>query len=124
MRKMLPNNQGPDSRLCRICWNSRSWIRPSGEARNLESGSDVSHHGFGHEEWLFNYEWMHSGFRYSFLQPINRSRQAFLGKRFQVLLYTRAPDRRTYGVAIIRDLYVPLDEEIEQVAHGFRIVDG
>jgi hypothetical protein len=116
----LEANDSVSGRLCRICWNSKGWIRPSGEARYLESGSYVSHHGFGHEEWLFNYEWMYSEFKYAFLQPINHNRRAFLGKRFPVFLYSRAPDGRTYAVGTIRDLYVPLDEEIGQVAQSFR----
>jgi len=61
-------------RYCRICWNTRAWRAPSASASDSEKGSYVARHGFGHEEWLFNYEWCIDDFRYGFLQPINHNR--------------------------------------------------
>ena len=65
----MPSN----GKLCRICWNTEQWRRPSGTAAAIETGSYVHEHGFGHEEWLFNFEWMIDGHRFAFLQPINKS---------------------------------------------------
>lgn len=47
-----------DKKYARICWNTASWTRPSGDARNLEVDSYVNMNGFGHEEWLFNFDWL------------------------------------------------------------------
>jgi hypothetical protein len=36
-----------------------NWKAPTGEARRYETpGSYVSKNGFGHEEWLFNFQWL------------------------------------------------------------------
>ncbi len=84
-------------KYCRICWNTLNWRRPSGEAQRIEmGGSYVSERGFGHEEWLFNFEWLLSGYnpgdqhgyKYSFLQPIGKYREIYIGETFSVLLYT------------------------------------
>lgn len=110
------------NKYCRICWNTLNWRRPSGEARYLELGeSYVTEHGFGHEEWLFNFEWLLSGYnrddqhayKYGFLQPINKYRSNYTGKTFSVLVYTVNPDRTTMIVAKIDDLYVPDSSELE-----------
>ena len=46
-------------KYCRICWNTRNWREPTAEASKLEKGdSYVRSHGFGHEEWLFNFQWV------------------------------------------------------------------
>jgi hypothetical protein len=47
----------------RICWNSKGWVVPTGEAADLESAGPshttyVQDHRFGHEEWLFNFQWV------------------------------------------------------------------
>ena len=47
-----------NKKYARICWNTEKWARPTGDARLLESDSYVSQNGFGHEEWLFNFDWM------------------------------------------------------------------
>ena len=54
----------------RICWNSKGWVFPLGEAKELEAGTYVARFGFGHEEWLFNFAWLIDGYHYSFLQPV------------------------------------------------------
>lgn len=111
-------------KYCRICWNTSNWRCPSGEARNLEMGeSYVSEHGFGHEEWLFNFEWLLPGYnpedqhqyKYGFLQPINKYRSNYVGETFSVLVYTVNPDRMTMIVACIKDSYVPEYQELEWV---------
>ena len=43
---------------------------PTGDAARIETGdSYVARNLFGHEEWIFNFEWIIDGFRYGFLQP-------------------------------------------------------
>ena len=108
------------NKYCRICWNTRNWRQPTGEARNFEmGGSYVLHKGFGHEEWLFNFNWLLKGyganksasFRYGFLQPIGKFLEKYEGETFSVLLYTVNPDGRRLIVARIDDLYVPNKDE-------------
>lgn len=112
-------------KYARICWNISNWRQPSGVARRREaSTSYVAEHGFGHEEWLFNFEWMLSGYRredpamyrYGFLQPVNSGRKSLIGQIFQVLLYTIQPNGLRQMVARIDDLYVPDDKELRWAA--------
>ena len=108
-------------KYCRICWNTKNWRQPTGEAAKLEtSESYVAENGFGHEEWLFNFSWLLSGapsagtvsYRYGFLQPIGKFYNKYIGKAFSALLYTRSPEGKCLVVARIDDLYVPDEQEL------------
>jgi hypothetical protein len=108
------------NKYCRICWNTRYWREPTGEAAELEGGGAyVRENGFGHEEWLFNFSWLQPGprgvsgrFRYGFLQPIGKYHNKYQGQFFDVFLYTVTPNKLRMAVGIIKKLYVPLDDEI------------
>lgn len=101
--------------MCRICWNVERWSRPSGSAASHETGSYVSEHGFGHEEWLLNFEWMIDDRRDGFVQVIHKNHAAYEGKTFPILLYTITPDRSHLAVALIRKAYVPTQSELALV---------
>src|ERR1700759_5759311 len=53
----------------RICWNSKGWMFPTGEAANLERNTHARENGFGYEEWLFRFEWIFKGYHDSWLYP-------------------------------------------------------
>lgn len=92
------------SKITRIAYNSSGWIRPTGDAKKEEAaGSYNSDNGFGHEEWLFRSEWQIDGWRYAFLQGVNKSRARLLREEqaFDVTLYTIEPDKRRRYVADI-----------------------
>jgi hypothetical protein len=116
-------------KYCRICWNTRYWREPTGEAARIETGkSFVQKNRFGHEEWLFNFSWLQrvptnadpTLWKYGFLQPINKYRSAYEGKTFDVLVYTVAPNGERIAVAAISDLHVPLAPELEQAITTIR----
>jgi hypothetical protein len=108
-------------KYCRICWNTRYWREPTGEAARIETGkSYVQENGFGHEEWLFNFSWLQPGpnggpeqFKYGFLQPIGKYQTAYEGKTFDVLVYAVTPAKEKVAIAIIKDVYVPHAAEIK-----------
>lgn len=115
------------NKYCRICWNTKHWHEPTGEAAKLEQGqSYVRENGFGHEEWLFNFSWLQPGpegkseplFRYGFLQPIGKYLSKYQGQRFDVFLYTITPNKKRLAVGVIRELYVPKNDEIK-AAHQY-----
>ena len=84
-------DDNPNQKLTRICYNSRDWQRPSGDAKELEGPKSYVHqHGFGHEEWLFRSEWNIGGWRYAFLQGVNDSRRSLLAENrpFDLTLFT------------------------------------
>ena len=103
-----------NNKYARICWNTSGWRMPSGDARSIETGNSyAASHGFGHEEWLFNFEWLIDGYRYGFLQPIGKYYQTYAGESCSILMYTITPEQQTLLVGIIERVYVPGIEELE-----------
>jgi hypothetical protein len=108
-------------KYCRLCWNSEGWRYPTGEAAKIESGNSyVAEKGFGHEEWLFNFEWILDGYRYGFLQPISKFRGKYQNDTFSVLLYTLTPEKQTLIVGRIDNLYVPNNRELNAAFRQIR----
>ena len=105
-----------NNKYCRICWNTAGWRKPTGDASTIEFGATyVATHGFGHEEWLFNFEWLIDGFRYGFLQPIGKFYGRYSGETCSILLYTVTPEKETLLVGRIDDVYVPERAELDHV---------
>jgi hypothetical protein len=113
-------------KYCRICWNSKHWRYPTGEAQGLESPHSFVHdHGFGVEEWLFEFSWLQPGpvyetglFKYAYLNPISKHRKLYEGQTFSVLLYTITPEGRADAVAVINHVFVPDQRELDEaLAH-------
>ncbi len=95
--------------LARICFNSKGWRRPTGEARHLEINNPPSFSrmfGYGHEEWLFRFDWQIDGWQYGFLQGVNNSRSTVAGMEnaVDVTLYTCEPFSRRRYIAKILDV--------------------
>ncbi len=67
-------------KITRISYNSKNWERPTGDARKHEAAGTYNHeHGFGHEDWLFRSEWQIDGWRYAFIQGVNKSQCSLAG---------------------------------------------
>ncbi len=104
------------NKYCRICWNTNGWQRPSKDAALIETGNSyVAQNLFGHEEWLFNFEWVIGGFRYGFLQPIGKYYKKYAGESCSITLYTLSPKKETLIVGYLRNVYVPTEDELEKV---------
>jgi len=115
-------------KLSRICWNTNNWKAPTGEARKYESaGSYVSENGFGHEEWLFNFQWLlpefqgnsNKKYHYGNLQPFYKYWDSYKGEHFSARLYTISPEKEFLEVAKIHSIYVPEGEELEWAYQNF-----
>ncbi|MBL9005928.1 MAG: hypothetical protein JNJ46_16870 [Myxococcales bacterium] len=105
---------------CRICWNTASWWRPTGSAREA-SKTYYAAHGFGHEEWLFDMTRLVDGFRYGALQPIHKLISTYEGRQIPVIyLYTRRPGANPVWIGEIRNTQVPQAEERRQVFEHFK----
>lgn len=93
------------SYISRICQNTSNWQLPTGSAVEA-SNTFSSQHGYGHEEWLFRFEWQIGGWQYGFLQGVNKgwkSRLARNERAGDVVLFTLTPNGRRY-VARIRHI--------------------
>lgn len=110
-----------DAYLARLCWNSSNWVRPTGEAARSEQGDTYNAEmGFGHEEWLFNYQWILDGWKYGFLQPVNKSLAKVQGKTLDVRLYTISPGRHWYYVGHLRSCEVLTEEAADRARKEFK----
>lgn len=92
--------------ITRLAYNSQGWRRPTGDASKLESKASFnSRYGFGYEDWLFRSEWHIDGWRYGFVEGVNKSRKKLLaiGNPVDVVLFTVQPDKKRRYVARIRD---------------------
>lgn len=107
-----PTIEETDRRYCRICYNTNGWRRPTGTADEA-TDSYYATNGFGHEEWLFNYEWCIAGYKYAFLQPFNGV-ASHRGKWFSLKLYTNFGGR-SFLAGTISKVYVPHDDELKSV---------
>lgn len=117
----LENMVEGSHRLARIAYNSSGWKRPTGDAKKCESpGTYNFNHGFGHEEWLFRAEWKIDGWRYAFIQGLNKNRIAYLGQSLNVTFYTLQPDKRRRLVATIYGLESLSDAQAEDALNAFR----
>ncbi|GJH34214.1 hypothetical protein CBA19CS91_15675 [Paraburkholderia hospita] len=109
-------------KLTRISLNSSGWHRPTGDARAQESSSFNSINGFGFEDWLFRWEWQLDGWRYAFLQGVNKSRRALLkiGEPFDVTLFAIDASKRRRYVATIYDVECLDDDQATEAVDAFK----
>ena len=103
------------NKFCRICWNTSGWRIPTGD-RTETGNSYVAEHGFGHEEWLFNYEWLIDGYRYGFLQPIGKYLSKYTGHHCSITLYTLTSDKNILLIGRMDNVYIPDSDELQQVS--------
>jgi hypothetical protein len=97
----------PGHYLARLSHNSANWERPTREAQAHEAeGTYNEENGFGHEDWLFRDEWEIDGWRYAFIQGVNKSfdRLNAVGKAFDLTLFSIDQEKRRRYVAQIRDV--------------------
>jgi hypothetical protein len=109
--------------VTRICDNSSDWQRPTGQASQNEASDTYSHkNGFGHEEWLFRSEWLIDGWRYAFLQGVNKSHDKLLkmDAPFDVTLFTIQHKIGRRYVATIHDVECLDEQQANEALKAFK----
>lgn len=109
-----------DEYLARICWNSKCWTEPTGEAAKSESGSYAARSRLGHEEWLFDPGAIIDGWQYGFLQPVSKSRDRLAGETIDVRLFTISPQSQWFYVGRLPSCEVLTVEAAESARVAFR----
>jgi hypothetical protein len=108
-------------KLARISFNSSGWTKPTGEARKYEASNTYNFkQGFGHEDWLFRNEWVLDGWRYAFIQGVNKSP---LRKKQQILdltLFTIDEKNRRRFVANIYGVECLSNDQAEAAVTVYR----
>ena len=110
-------------KITRIAYNSADWQRPTGDASKSESSDTYNgEHGFGHEDWLFRDEWQIDGWRYAFIQGVNKSRKKMVrfAAPFDLTLYTIQPDKRRRLVAKIEAVEALDDVQANEALDAFK----
>jgi hypothetical protein len=110
-------------RLTRISYNSSGWLKPTGEARKYEAPGTYNHEqGFGHKDRLFRTEWQIDGWRYGFIEGVNRSHRRLVKERkpFDLTLFTIQPDKRRRYVAAIRAVECLDNQQAKDVLRAFK----
>lgn len=76
-------------KIARICWNILGWEKPSGQSgKSKDITSFEVNPGFGHEEWIFDFNKTIDDFKFSFLQPVNTELNTYENQEFSIYLYT------------------------------------
>jgi hypothetical protein len=110
-------------KITRISFNSSEWRRPTGDAREYEEAGTYNHkHGFGHEDWLFRSEWLIRGWRYAFIQGVNKSHARLVksGQPVDLTLFTKQPDGKRRYVATIRAVECLGDQQAKDALKEFK----
>ncbi len=99
--------------LQRVCWNTDSWKKPSGET--IDSGNPGKR-GYGNEEWNFCTTDKLDGNVFGWLYwPAKQ----FRGKNFQVLFWTINPRREWVLVGAYLDASLATEEELRRLQSLF-----
>ena len=110
-------------KLTRISYNSAGWRKPTGDAQKSEIAPTYNRkHGFGHEDWLFRSEWLIDGWRYAFIQGVNKSHAKLVkaGQPFDLTLFTIQHDKKRRYVATIHDVECLDDQQAEDALKEFK----
>ena len=111
-----------ESRICRICWNTEGWRKPSGPTGKSTSMETFEcRNGFGTDEWLFSECTRIDGNQYGFLEPVNKNYRAYKGKPFDLQLYTiDSTSGNYYYLGMLRDVHVLEPEEQKSIHDRFK----
>lgn len=103
----------PESKIARICWNTRNWREPAGpDGKSKSKDSHEFENGYGHEEWIFDFDRQIEGYHYGFLQALNTKNRIHAGKTYDITLYTiDGFNNEKYWVGKIENVEVLTDEQ-------------
>lgn len=100
-------------KIARVCWNINNWIKPSGRyGKSQDRKSHEFQKGYGHEEWLFDFDKLIDGYHYGFLEPIYKHWNKYSGETFNIGLYSVNCEKKTkYWIGEIKNVQVISQEE-------------
>ncbi len=114
-----------EKRIAKVCWNDNNWTYPSGPyGKSKQVKSHENERGYGHEEWLFDFEKLIDGYHYALLQPVQKGRETFINKYFDVRLFSRNSETgEDLWIGSISKLEVISDEEAQEI-HSLYLEKG
>jgi hypothetical protein len=117
-----PSVLSKERRIAKVCWNKNDWVYPSAEfGKSNDAKSHERKRGYGHEEWLFDFAKLIGGYHYALLQPVQKGRETFLNKSFDVRLYSHNSDtKENLWVGIIENLEVISKEVAKDIYSQYK----
>jgi hypothetical protein len=105
-----------DEKIARVCWNIQKWKKPSGPlGKSKDTNSFEVNPGFGHEEWIFDFEKLIGDYKYSFLQPLNTEKNSYKDKIFNIWLYALTNGQRSCIAKINKAICIDKEEASQAV---------
>ncbi len=100
-----------EERIARICWNSKGWKKPSGPGgKSKDEKSFEVNPGFGHEEWIFDFDTLIDDYKYAFIDPLRTDNNIYKGKVFSIWLFALTNSQRYCIAKINKAICLDLDE--------------
>ena len=98
------------------------WVNPSGLiGKSMDTKSYERKYGFGHEEWLFDFNKIINNYHYSSLQPIGKYIDKYENKSYDIRLYTyNSKLHKWYWVAEIDNVITLSKEEAKNISISYR----
>lgn len=109
--------------LTGLYYNTDGWKKPSGVAQAKEvKGSYPSQFGFGYEEWLLRDEWVIDGWRYAFVQGVNKRRKRLLNhaQPFDLHRFSIEPKSKRRYVGEITEVECLSDQQAQGALELFQ----
>lgn len=118
----LKNLLSVNSKIARVVWNENGWVTPSGRQGKSEDSSSFEHNnGFGHEEWLLDTSRVIDGYKYGFLEPINKHVNTYAGQKYDFTLYTiNSLTNKRYWLGTLKRVVVLHEDESKKVLEDYK----
>lgn len=113
------------TKVCRICWNTNGWVKPSGRdgKANSKAKTHEKEFGFGHEEWLLDIDKTYKGYHYGFLQPIRNYKKKQNFQKINVILYTQnSLTKEKFWVGRLNNVQILSPSEIDEILEYYNSV--
>lgn len=118
-----PSVLSNERRIAKVCWNINNWVSPSGEeGKSKDKKSHERERGYGHEEWLFDFEKLIDDYHYALLQPVENGRNTFINKSFDIGLFSHNSETgEDWWIGSIKHLEVISEEKAKEIYKQYKI---
>lgn len=109
-------------KIARICWNSNSWMKPSGSLGKSSKGDTYEViNGYGHEEWLFDFSKIIENYHYGFIQCIGNRKEKLIGQTFNLNLYSiNNKTKQWFWIGKIKNVKIVDDNESLKICNIYK----
>lgn len=97
-------------------------MKPSGRVgKSKNKGAYENINGYGHEEWLLDTTKVIGGYHYSYIQAIGKYREKYLGKKFDISVYSINDEtKQRWWIGEIQDVVVVGEKESREVYKTYK----